>query len=133
MASITAPTAIEQEMAQRLAAARIRLRFDKVVVRLVRDLKAALGEVTPEGEAVIFTVTAPIRRCAKTRLAMEALVRAGLPDGGLSTAIEDNQVRLRRVTGVPARRPRVVGFVHNPESDAGFILDLVESHLLGRS
>jgi len=120
-------------MAQRLAASKVRLRFDKVVVRLVSSLKAALAEVVPEGEAVIFTVTAPIRRSAKTGAAIEALVRAGLPGGEVSVTIEGNQVRLRRVTGVPAHRPRVVGFVHNPESDAGFILNLVESQLLGRN
>ena len=133
MANITVPSTIERKMAQRLAAAKVRLRFDKVVVRLVDGLKAALAEVVPEGEAVIFTVTAPIRRSAKTRAAIEALVRAGLADGEVRETIEGNQVRLRRVTQIPAQRPRVVGFVHNPESDAGLILNLVESHLLGRS
>jgi hypothetical protein len=60
------PSTIEREIAERIAAANIRLRSDKSVLRLVNGLKAALGEVVPEGQAVIFTVTAPIKRRAKT-------------------------------------------------------------------
>jgi hypothetical protein len=131
-APTTKPSMIEREIAERIAAAKIRLRFDRSVLRLVNGLKAALAEVVPEGQAVIFTVTAPIKRRAKTAAALESLVRGGMPSDELCNTIEDNEVRLRRVTGVAAHIPKVIGFVHNPESDAALILALAESRLLGR-
>jgi hypothetical protein len=126
---MTAPSAIEREIIERIVAAKIRLRFDKAVLRLVSGLKAALAEVIPEGQTLIFTVTAPIRRRAKMAAALEALVRAGLPNGDVRSTVEENDVRLRQVIDVPAHMPKVVGFVHTLESDAGFILALTESQL----
>jgi hypothetical protein len=49
---------IEEEIAEAAAAAKLRLRFDKVVVRLVGRLKTALADRVPDGEALIFTCTA---------------------------------------------------------------------------
>ena len=116
---------IEQDIAERCAAAKLRLRFDRVVQRLVRDVKAALTGSVPEGEAVIFTVTAPIRLPAKTIAALIGLIREGSTGG----EVHGTQVEIRRVAGVPADVPRVLGFVHNPDSEAGRILDLAEARL----
>ncbi|HEX4198705.1 MAG TPA: hypothetical protein VHZ26_14810 [Caulobacteraceae bacterium] len=127
------PAAIERTIAEQAAAAKLRLRFDKSVVRLVGGLKAALDGVVPEDQTVVFTVTAPIKVRAKTAAALESLVRGGLPDGELRSVIHGNDVRVRRVTGVSAGMPRVLGFVHNPESDADLILALAEARLLGRN
>jgi hypothetical protein len=68
---------IELEITERIAAAKSRLQFDKSVPRLVNGLKAALAQVVPEGQAVIFTITAPIKRRAKTAAVPETLVRGG--------------------------------------------------------
>ena len=116
---------IEQEIIQRCAAAKLRLRFDKVVLRLVGNLKNSLADFVPEGQAVIFTVTAPIKLPAKTIAALDTLLRGDFSGG----EVQGNQVLARRLTGVAADRPRVLGFVHNPESDAGHILDLAEARL----
>ena len=62
---------IEREIVARLEAAKLRLRFDKVALRLVRGLKAALASVIPEGQAVVFAISAPIRLPAKTEMALE--------------------------------------------------------------
>ena len=120
---------IEQEIIEQIKAAGLRLRFDKVVVRLAAHMKAALADLVPEGEAVIFTVTAPIRVPGKTALALEKLARDGSPGG----EINGNQVRLRRVTGLAPGTPKVLGFVHNPDSDAGLILALAEARLQNRA
>jgi hypothetical protein len=40
---------VEREIIARLRAAKLRLRFDKVALRLVGRLKAALASVVPEG------------------------------------------------------------------------------------
>ncbi|HLH94565.1 MAG TPA: hypothetical protein VKW08_05540 [Xanthobacteraceae bacterium] len=59
-------------------------------------------------------------------------MRSGVLDAGVSGTIYNNQVRLRRVAAVSAHMPRVLGFVHNPESDADLILALAEARLRGR-
>ena len=125
--------AIEQEIIARLSAAKLRLRFDKVALRLVDRLKVALAGLVPQDQAMVFTVTAPIKLPAKTAAAIEGLVHQGLPAGEVHGAIHGNQVRLRVIAGVPAGMPRVVGFVHNPESSSDLILDLTEARLRGQS
>ena len=119
---------IEQEIAGLLAKAKLRLRFDKVVVRVVGRLKAALADIVPQDQTVIFTITAPIRLPGKTATELESLARRGEFSGN----VHGNQVRVHRVTGVPSTMPRVIGFVHNPDSDSGVILAMTESRLLGR-
>ncbi len=57
---------IEEKITESILAAQIRLRFDKSVLRLVSGLKVALTGVVPDGQTVIFAVTAPIKRRAKT-------------------------------------------------------------------
>ena len=121
--------AIEREIAEQ-AGNRLGLRFDKSVVRLVTSLKASLAETLPEGEALILSVTAPIRLRAKTTAALQDLMRQGaeLPD-----TINGNQVRLRRLANLPANSPKMLGFVHNPTTDAGTIFALAEDWLRKRA
>ncbi|MBB4255669.1 hypothetical protein [Rhizobium sp. BK008] len=109
---------IEEKIIESILAAQIRLLFDKSVLRLVSGLKVALTGVVPDGQTVIFAVTAPIKRRAKTAAALEMLVRGGLPAGDVRDTIEGNQIGLRRVTNVVVHMPKVIGFVHNSESDA---------------
>ena len=120
---------IEREIAERIAEAKIRLRFDKSVLRLVNGLKTALADAVPEGQTIIFTVTAPIKRRAKTATVLDTLIRSGLSNGDVRDTIEDNHVRVRRVTDVRHHMPKVIGFVHNSESDADLILRLAETQL----
>lgn len=123
---------IEREIAEKIRVAKLRLRFDKVAVRVIGGLKGALAEFVPEDQTVIFTLTAPIRLPSRTAAAIEGLVRAGLPDGEVRHTIHNNQVSLHRVAGVPTEMPRVIGFVHNPGSDASLILALARARLLGQ-
>ena len=126
-------SAIERDIIKQIAAAKIGLRSDKSVLRLVNGLKVALAEAAPEGQTIVFTVTAPIRRRAKTAAALESLVLAGLAIGKVvRDTIHDNQVRLRRLTRVLPCMPKVIGFVHNCETDAELILALARSRLLAR-
>ena len=125
----TSSTAVEREMIAKIKAAGIRLRFDKVVLRLVAGVKDATAGLVRADETVIFTLAAPIRQPSKTAAAIAELARGNLPDGELRREIFENQLVLCRVTGVSGDMPRVVGFVHNPESDAGLILALARSQL----
>jgi len=94
-----------------------RLRFDKVALRLVRQLEATLSPDIPDGEAVILTVTAPIRLAGQTAAALADMVGDGMAGGApldLHEVVCGNQIRARRVDGVSRRAPKVIGFVHNP-------------------
>jgi len=127
---VTKADAVEREVIARLRAAKLRLRFDKVALRLVGGLKAALADVVPEGQTVLFTITAPIRLPGKTALALEAMMRSAAPGAERREIVHDNEIRTLRLTGVPRHMPKVLGFVHSAESDAGAILTLAEARLL---
>lgn len=116
---------IEREILNRLAAAKIRLRDDKVVHALIRRVQAALTDFGPEGQAFLFTCTAPIRQAGKTARVLEGMIREGASAG----EAHGNQLRVRRVTGAPPEWPKIAGFVHNPGLDAGRILDIAEASL----
>ncbi len=123
---------IEREIGERVRAAKLKLRFDKVVRRLTGDLKTTLAGVLPEGRSVVITVTAPIKHPAKTAATLENIVRDGLAQGEFCKRIHGNKVRVRPITHVATNMPRVLAFVHNTESDARLILNIAESRLLQR-
>lgn len=110
-----------------------RLRFDRVALGLVERLRAALSAFVPDGEAVVVTVIAPIRLPAKTAAALESTVRDGLARRSAQLEIKDtiygNQIRVRLMKGVSRRMPKVIGFVHNPDSDPDVLLGLTQSLL----
>jgi hypothetical protein len=112
---------------------RLGLRFDRVVMRVLDDLRRFAEGKTPAGASVILTLTAPIRMPAKTisalELEIEALLRAGLGDRDRIAEVCSNAVRLRLVEHAPTRDHRLVGFVHNRDSDARHLVDLAEQWL----
>ncbi len=125
-------TTIEREIGERARAAKLKLRFDRVVRRFTGDLKATLAGVLPEGQSVLITVTAPIKHPAKTAETLANIVRDGLAHGELCKTIHGNKVRVRPIPHVATNMPKVLAFVHNMESDARLILNLAESRLLQR-
>ena len=113
--------------------AKIRLRFDKEVKRLVVALQNGLRDAVPDREAVIITVTAPIRQGARTAaalvsLAQEALARPAAT-ADIADTIQGNHIRMRRLQGASSRGPNVIGFVHNPDSDLDALLAVAQSLL----
>ena len=111
--------------------ATLRLRSDKVAVRLVDGVRSALRETVPEGVAVVFTVTAPIREPSKTKSALIEIIRTrfslGAMLGDYAEAVYGNQVRVRLVTSQLPCIERVTGFVHNPNSSIISLLDVAQS------
>ena len=120
----------ERQIVERIAAAKLRLRFDRVVRWLVDDLKAGLTELVPEGEALLFTITAPIKLPGKTATALKGLALGELSGGEFRGNVHGNEVRIRRLVGISLPLPKVIAFVHNPESDADVILKLAELRIL---
>ena len=52
---------IEREIIERIVAANLHLRFDRVALGLVGCLKAASAEIVPQDQTIVLTITAPIR------------------------------------------------------------------------
>jgi hypothetical protein len=131
-ASKIAPALIRRELAK--AAARMpRLRYDKVVVRLIERLRASLSESVPEGKTVIVTITAPIRQWSKTAAEIDAIVRSLLTrrstEAAAKKTIHGNRVSIRLVSGGSKRTPKVVGYVHNPDISAAPLVELTDAVL----
>jgi len=114
-------------------AARPRLRFDKVATRLVERLRDAFDETVPDGMTVLLTITAPIRMPAKTVASLKEYVRFLLgrrsPGRDTQDVIHGNRVRIRLLRNVSDRAPKLIGFVHNPDSDPVLLLNLTSGLL----
>lgn len=102
-------------------AAKPRLRFDKVATRVIEGLRAALEKTVPNGTTVLLTVTAPIRLPSKTAAALEdkikTLLGRGLPRRDEKATIHGNRVQIRFLGDGSKRAPKMIGFVHNTDSD----------------
>ena len=102
-------------------AAKPRLRFDKVATKLIERLQAILGETVPDGMTVLLAITAPIRLPSKTAASLEdkiqALLGRGSPGRGEEDTIHGNRVQIRLLRDASGRAPKMIGFVHNSDSD----------------
>ena len=114
-------------------AAKPRLRFDKVATRLIEGLQATLGETVPDGMTVVLTITAPIRLPSKTAAALEdrtqTLLGRGSPGRDEKDTIHGNRVRIRLLRDESERAPKMVGFVHNPDTDPVLLLNMTRELL----
>ena len=114
--------------AGRSGAAKPRLRFDKVATRLIDRLQATLGETVADGTTVVLTITAPIRVPAKTAASLEdkmrTLLRRGSPGRDQKETIHGNRVRIRLLKSKSTRAPKLIGFVHNADSDPLVLLNM---------
>ena len=109
------------------------LRFDRVAVRVLDRLQRDADAGPHPGASVALTLTAPVRAPGKTAGALQqeinALRLAGRPGDGRRVELHGNWTELRLVTRMSARRPSLLGFVHNPDVDAATILALAERWL----
>jgi hypothetical protein len=109
------------------------LRFDRVALRFIKGLQVALHEAVPGGETVILTITAPIRLPSKTATTLEDKIRNRLAHRSaqldLRDTIHGNQIRVRLVKSGATRASKVIGFVHNPDSDPEVLLGMTHSLL----
>jgi hypothetical protein len=125
-------TTVRQSIGERTNPFKPRLRFDRVARRVVARLQAALRESVPDGTTVLFTITAPIRRAAKTAEALQVTIRAHLarrtpvPYQG---SIHGNQIGIRVVHNASRQISKVIGLVHNPDPDPGALLHLMQAVL----
>jgi hypothetical protein len=81
----------------------------------------------------MVTITAPIRLPAKTADALEDDIRARLASPSRQVQSKDtihgNQIRVRLVKRASTPASKVIGFVHNPDTDPDVLLDFAQSLL----
>jgi hypothetical protein len=130
---------VDRRIAEAVAAAagttvsRLGLRFDRVVIEVLGELRRFAEGATPNGQTVLVTLTAPIRAPSKTTRALEqeigTVLVARAVDRDRRTRLHGNAVRLRLVEHTVAEDHRLIGFVHNPDVSAAHLLRLAERWL----
>jgi hypothetical protein len=107
---------------------RPRLRFDKVVTRLMERLRATLSKIVPDAMTVVVTITAPIRLASKTAAALEEKIQTlvGRRSEGRDEKdmIHGNRVRIRLLRNGLDQAPKMIGFVHNSDTDPPLLLNM---------
>jgi hypothetical protein len=125
--------AVGSRVSRRSRDAPPRLRFDRVVLKVLGRLRAALDGGLLRGATVILTITAPIRLASRTAAALEERIRALLGGrsarGQLTDTVHGNQVQIRIIRGSKTSTSKLVGFVHNRDSDPTILFDLTRSLL----
>jgi hypothetical protein len=129
----------EKEIAEKilsgsgLSAAKLGLRFDRVVVGVLGDLRSFVEAAISSGATILVTISAPIRLPAKTaedlKREIGTLQSVGAPHADHSATVQGNHVRMRLIRQSSRQAPRLIGFVHNPTSAPKLLLDLAEQWL----
>ncbi|MDE3135899.1 MAG: hypothetical protein KGL59_04965 [Acidobacteriota bacterium] len=126
---------LKQRNSGKTNAAKPGLRFDKVVTRLMEHLQSALAGIVPDRTTVLLTITAPIRLPSKTAVALETKIQTLLGKGSrprdVKATIHGKRIQVRLLRNQFVRAPKLIGFVHNPDSDPLVLLNLT-SDLLER-
>lgn len=108
--------------------ARLGLRFDKVVLRLMENLRHALDGEVPARTMVTMTMTAPIKLPAKTEQETLAHILDLLQrkKSASNLTIFENSISIRTITNTQDTRG-FLGFVHNPDVEAHHLLNMIEA------
>ena len=118
-------------------AVKLGLRFDRVALRVIDDLREFASHSAPPDLAVLLTLTAPIRVPAKTVAGIADRVKALFASNStrqdLRARICGNGVRIRLIKRTSKRAPALIGFVHNPDSDSRRLLDLAAAWVNSRA
>jgi len=134
---------IERDIADEILSAsglnpsRFGLRFDRVVVGVLGNLRAFADAAAPGGVTLIVTISAPIRLPAKTvsdlKREITALLSANAPRGDRDANPHGNNVRMRLVEHSTSQTLSLIGFVHNANSPPTPLFDLAEQWLRGKT
>ena len=129
MANVEREIADEILSASRQSASKLGLRFDRVAVRVLSNLRAFAEATAPVGLTLIVTISAPIRLSAKTvtdlkpkisLLLSEALVRDH------AASIHGNEVHMKLIENSSNRSDHFIGFVHNGDSEPALLMNMAE-------
>ncbi len=124
---------IEKEIAEKIVKAnsssttKLGLRFDRVVVRLLGNLRFFVEQTNSNQKIILMTISAPIKLATKTEKELKSKIKYLLNrkdhDQDLSISIFQNEVRLRIIEFTLNKSHKFVGLVHNPRTDPELLLD----------
>jgi hypothetical protein len=87
----------------------------------------------PDGTTVLLTITAPIRLPSKTAAWLEDRIQTVLGRGSRGRdekdTIHGNRVQIRLLRHESERAPKLIGFVHNSDSDPLLLLNMTRELL----
>jgi hypothetical protein len=110
-----------------------RLRFDKAVKRLMDRLQSSASETVPGGTTVLLTVTAPLRQWSKTAADLQARIQTLLLSQSAArdqkTTSHGNRIHIRVLRHKFKEAPKLIGFVHNPDTDPLLLLNMTRELL----
>src|SRR5262249_9603702 len=112
---------------------KIQLRFDKVATRVIERLRSSCNERVPDGMTVLLTITAPIRLPSQTIAALQqriqTLVETRPSRREVTDTIHGNRVRIQLLGDQSRHAIKMIGFVHNPVSNAVALLNMTRDVL----
>ena len=131
---------IDKHIAEKIATdnastiAKLGLRFDKTVVRLLSNLRNAVNKHIPQGTSVLLTISAPIKLPSKTEseLCQQIIdsLNSEVRHKSQEFVIFQNKISIK-VIDIPINQVETfVGFVHNPDRDPKHLLDLATTWLV---
>jgi hypothetical protein len=136
LANIEKELAFDILRAGGLSPSQLGLRFDRVVVRVLADLRSFVEAAAPGSLSVLVTIAAPIRLPATTvndlKAEITALLATGLPRADSSAVLHGNRIRIRLLEQSANAPTRLIGFVHNRDPAPEQLLDLAEQWLRAR-
>jgi hypothetical protein len=125
---------IEKQIANEIAKAnglslsKLGLRFDKVVVRILGNIRNAVEQEVPKESVIIITISAPIKLPAKTEHELiekiRNIVSTGKKERDTSLAIFGNEVRIRLLKTSSKKSINFIGLVHNKDIDSKYLLKI---------
>jgi hypothetical protein len=134
MTQIDKRIANEIAKANGVTVAKLGLRFDKVVVRLLGGIRIAIEQEVSKEVTFMMTITAAIKLPAKTEYELIGKINdflgSGIQHQDSILTIFQNEVRLRIVKSSSKQTTKFVGLVHNPDIDSKLLLDLAAQWLL---
>lgn len=111
-----------------LTIGKLGLRFDKVVVRLLSNIRDSVTEDIPGKTSVLFTITAPIKLPSKTESEVRRHIDESLNHKGKyseqALTVFQNKVLIRKIKVPITQSIKFAGFVHNQNSNPKQLLDL---------
>lgn len=123
----------DKEIAEKIAKksgitiSKLGLRFDKVAVRLLNNIRNAINKDIPDGKIVLLAITAPIKLPQKTELEIyeqiSDLIITNKQQTSRKFTVFQNKIHIRTIDVSITQAERFVGFVHNTEVDSMQLFD----------
>lgn len=126
---------VDKEIAEKIAEksgitiSKLGLRFDKVAVRLLNNIRNAINKDIPDRTIVLLAITAPIKLPSKAEIEIckkkNELLTTDKQQIGQKHTVFQNNIFIRTIEiSTNKKVERFIGFVHNPKIDSMQLFDI---------